>query len=963
MACTNPNNPDCQNCNKSGLAILPVRYAVVPHAVDATLPGTLGGKVSSVKLKHAKYALRTLRQGFVYLYYEKHARGSQIKWEVYSVAPSGTLWKQFNRHTVVPVNADPACARSGHNIPASVITIERPEKCGRVWMAFSEHQWSFETFEAFEADMDLRDRRMQTFAPAIWIAKRGYRHGMEATEDNLNEVIEYKSGLSLATLTGGGGGIVPSVSRPDGMFDSAVMQKQTTIHTLHVRRDDKKKTVDVMKQIGETAKGPDHAPIMLALWDNIGITHELNGFRNDAAGWIAKYGHEREVEIGAAAALFGVKKALEDRAGQAASNRASESAFVFRWTAQETQSRLLAYRKTYPSNQAGYARQEELCRYWEKDAAEGVPNFIAKGRESKAYGSDVAWRNGNADVDRQIAELKAPDAKNGTSHMQRRDEFIRTRKDAAVAKAWPKYQEHIDQAALTKFNTNYAAFNKAADSVVDGRTEDLVSWLKSKWLINALTEFNKKNVHDGVIFEDQIGTAMNGIGSTYSGQGLIDEWVKEMKATETNLLWRAIALNQEEGAKDIDAALEHGLGNPKPLAKSTWELIAKDIKWNKIFDLGKKSLGFFNANMKAINDPKSGINPVTKSRGLEKILATVGTRFLYPFANAADSCNGLAVKWILAVRAGASPAIALRIATYEIKRNAADADELLRRLRNNRYYIPLDEAADASQKKKAELWEKLVKEADVPDAAKKSFNAARDARLSLVVAIFEMHNLYKSMGKLGADPADPALKALLWAAILGTGSAAMDLASVYVKGIHTLKDASVGFQALKIAGGGLSVAATFVGSYLDIGTGIDAYRESKYRISTLYWVRGGFQFVNGILAIMMTLSYCSPMMEAFGKRLVERAGSSVVKAAAGELAKHAAARVLAMRAALFLATIEVSIFILAVTILIWTFEDDLLEKWCKRSAFGIDRKRERLAFTSAEKQASELATALSDVVR
>lgn len=38
---------------------------------------------------------------------------------------------------------------------------------------------------------------------------------------------------------------------------------------------------------------------MLARWDAIGITHELNGYRNDAAGWLKKYGDERELQIGA----------------------------------------------------------------------------------------------------------------------------------------------------------------------------------------------------------------------------------------------------------------------------------------------------------------------------------------------------------------------------------------------------------------------------------------------------------------------------------------------------------------------------------------------------------------------------------------------------------------------------------------------------------------------------------------
>lgn len=71
--------PNCGDCNKNGLAILPVRYAVVPLSVSAALLGSLGNKVKCVPLTHHKYALRTLRQGYLYLFYEKHARGRHNK--------------------------------------------------------------------------------------------------------------------------------------------------------------------------------------------------------------------------------------------------------------------------------------------------------------------------------------------------------------------------------------------------------------------------------------------------------------------------------------------------------------------------------------------------------------------------------------------------------------------------------------------------------------------------------------------------------------------------------------------------------------------------------------------------------------------------------------------------------------------------------------------------------------------
>jgi hypothetical protein len=70
---------------------------------------------------------------------------------------------------------------------------------------------------------------------------------------------------------------------------------------------------------------------------------------------------------------------------------------------------------------------------------------------------------------------------------------------------------------------------------------------------------------------------------------------------------------------------------------------------------------------------------------------------------------------------------------------------------------------------------------------------------------------------------------------------------------------------------------------------------------------------------------------------VANAGGNLARAAVGELAKHAAARVLAMRAALFLSTIEVSIFVLAVTILLWTFED-MFENGANAALSGSNEK-------------------------
>jgi len=128
-------------------------------------------------------------------------------------------------------------------------------------------------------------------------------------------------------------------------------------------------------------------------------------------------------------------------------------------------------------------------------------------------------------------------------------------KKDSFARAWDKYEDKLDRGAYQGFLRNYAAFKTAADTLVDQRTDDLIQWLESKTLLNALTEYHPSNIRDGLAFEDAVGDMIFGIGSSASGQKKIDEWVAEAKATQSNLLWRAIALNQDAGVADLNAAL------------------------------------------------------------------------------------------------------------------------------------------------------------------------------------------------------------------------------------------------------------------------------------------------------------------------------------------------------------------------------------------------------------------------
>ncbi len=140
-------------------------------------------------------------------------------------------------------------------------------------------------------------------------------------------------------------------------------------------------------------------------------------------------------------------------------------------------------------------------------------------------------------------------------------------------------------------------------------------------------------------------------------------------------------------------------------------------------------------------------------------------------------------------------------------------------------------------------------------------------------------------------------------------------------------------------------------AWADRGKAID---EGDYRMAVLFGIRSVFQGTSAVLTALTALSYCSPLIETFGKRFGERLIGKAITAAA--------TRLLIARAALVFASLEVSIFLLFVSSVIWSFTDDAMEKWCDRCAFGIGRKVLTDAYLNAITQKKQFDEALVEVL-
>ena len=158
----NGSSDSCSFCEKRGLLILPVRFAIAtkasnaPKAYGNMLPQGCGPTPPDLG-ENAYYTTRVLRQGYLYVFDEK-----RNKWSGYLVTESGYF---FPFQVGLPVS--PAlqkgrepCNKSGHQELASCITIPAPKEAGNVWLAYSEVEWTPRVLE-LHGDAGFRSRHMR----------------------------------------------------------------------------------------------------------------------------------------------------------------------------------------------------------------------------------------------------------------------------------------------------------------------------------------------------------------------------------------------------------------------------------------------------------------------------------------------------------------------------------------------------------------------------------------------------------------------------------------------------------------------------------------------------------------------------------------------------------------------------------------------------------------------------------
>ncbi|WP_027818428.1 T6SS effector BTH_I2691 family protein [Paraburkholderia bannensis] len=935
------NTQTCANCEKSGLPILPVRYTVLPKYVKAGLPaGISGDRVTSVALEAHHYGVRTLREGWVYLFYEVGPRGSRY-WEAYKVTSDGRLWKQALPLTQVPVT-DPACAECAIAVPMDLIAIERPEKCtGRVFIAFSQHTWHRQIFDLYASDDALREARMQYIEPSKWIggAQDAHKHAVVASEQTIDAVIEYMPGFDPRSMA------LPddkqAFSDATGAYKDDLLQHEVTRYAPFIRQASpasaSQALVRLMQRIG--AKNEDggsadahHPPMVLALWDTIGTVHELNGFRCDPASWLDRYvTKERTLEVGALKDIDTAHAIVQSRTEQALNSQEAMAKQAQSMTAlgQPGAQASLATQRAKALAGADPSRTSQINAYYDDMdwmAANDIPGsyqtqLVQMGRVSTAGSASSSVPYTGVYRDQVMSQARA--------YAQARPGAHDRNLTSMTTYNWSKYEARLKRQDIEKFRKYYDALQSKVHDLQEARTNDVGKWLASKLFLDTLEDYASNDLHDAIAFEIVVTDALAGIGSTPKGKTVLDTLVTHWDPVQpASLIWRVFAMNQKDARQEVAQLLKTALAKKEtPLEAAQAQPAGGHSAGVDAVISAAGSLKTLNGYYKNLSklalesDPKK----ITPLGGLLKRLEvdafglTVGDAIYSKFrvASLGDFVGEKIIQSLMLQRAGISYADAMTLVRKQADVEKVSRAETIERLLKTRSLLRSPAPPNASKATQAlyDVWNSMK-------STDEGIKALRSSRIAVVAALLEAVNFYKIMS--GTHDKDTTLKLVQSGASMLSSLITITMTPFY----GALKN-SIKSQSWKLAGGGVSSIGTFVGAWMSVEQAADSGKKLQYDSLAFGLSQAVVGTAMGVATIIDAISTAAPLL----KKLAVQYGTEVVIEAVEAVTKRMIAWA-ALRSVGMLIGWEATVGMIVLQTLATWLTPDSLQSWCSRCAFG-----------------------------
>ncbi len=537
MACVTP----CEQCNRKGLPILFTRYAAAYSArpegmaaLDKLKPtGQFQTKPGGVAMQTARYGLRMLRPGYLYLYIERRGFSD---WEGYAIHPHGYL-RKFEVMLPQTAEATVACERDARQANNSLIWVADAKNVRALWYMFHPDPILYEHLKR-EIEPDFA-KYMQHFDVASW------RGGSTNQPDAAEPAQLYQQVLEFAALSDTK---VQSVGNEQcfGLMGSTPQERAWGSY-------------EIVENDQQIIAVPDAAPVVIEAFRTITITQPA---------YMAKHGPRLE----------GIRKFLHDNKGAVV---ACDDALG---VAQELSLHHLSAAIPYV-NWLRVADVKGVSNAW-KDSASRSIQTIKEALEAHVIGlyddttehmretQEIMGGHYPGSDSPEPVKLRRPDGTYEVISVQelnrRRRADLQTQIDAqqakrgeAVKKANEKAVASItancDLDAVKAFDGEHGGKVRERDTLMNQIAEDLLHWLKADSLTDrALGRYSEKaspETGDGARCAGQLCAILLQLDNSPRGRawyGALDTFTPGKK----NLVWRMLSLNNTEISQELQDALK-----------------------------------------------------------------------------------------------------------------------------------------------------------------------------------------------------------------------------------------------------------------------------------------------------------------------------------------------------------------------------------------------------------------------
>lgn len=330
--------------------------------------------------------------------------------------------------------------------------------------------------------------------------------------------------------------------------------------------------------------------------DHIGITQELNDFRNDAF------------------------QPVNDFLGQTDKAKISNT-YKF-----DVYHQIEEFRSSLESGLIADQQQSVALRDIQR-RAKVEPHFPD---DPPSFRKQKMWANNARQFPQGRAEWEARNAIKVEEFENARDEDERTLTDRAKAEAkktWTdKYASQLDVAGMDTFINTMRQHNQAATAQAAARAGSHLNWISSDKLINAFDLYDRNDPIQGEAMRGQAVSCFFGMEGTPDTEKLLTNWANAAHIDRKNLFQRAMLRNQnhlEEEAKKAYGeinTLVSGMTLQSSMPSTSWQKATKGL-----VDAMKKTDSALDEWMRNQDQSKNYLNP--------KHIANVEARFFYLISN------------------------------------------------------------------------------------------------------------------------------------------------------------------------------------------------------------------------------------------------------------------------------------------------------------------------------------------